>query len=88
MSRFRPIAAYCPTSGSVTAATWSMPGLSADGAATKLRGVTLYDREGGAIARVIEAERAEQVPGGWRLDNVRTYDARMNIVMQASSMMR
>ncbi len=56
------------------------------GPTTKLRGVTLYDREGGAIARVIEAERAEQVPGGWRLDNIRTYDARMNIVMQASSM--
>jgi lipopolysaccharide export system permease protein len=56
------------------------------GAATRLRGVTLYDREGGAIVRVAEAERAEQVPGGWRLDNVRTYDARMNIVMQAKSM--
>jgi lipopolysaccharide export system permease protein len=56
------------------------------GATTKLRGVTLYDREGGAIARVSEAERAEQVPGGWRLDNVRTYDAQMNIVMQSSSM--
>ena len=56
------------------------------GPTTRLRGVTLYDREGGAIVRVAEAERAEQVPGGWRLDNVRTYDARMNIVMQSNSM--
>ena len=56
------------------------------GPATRLRGVTLYDREGGAITRVVEAERAEQVAGGWRLDNVRTYDARMNIVMRAGSM--
>lgn len=56
------------------------------GLTTRLRGVTLYDREGGAIVRVAEAERGEQVPGGWRLDNVRTYDARMNIVMQSKSM--
>ena len=56
------------------------------GRTTRLRGVTLYDREGGAIVRVVQAERAEQVPGGWRLDNVRTYDARMNIVMQSKSM--
>jgi lipopolysaccharide export system permease protein len=46
----------------------------------------MYDREGGAIVRVVEAERAEQVPGGWRLDNVRTYDTRMNVVMQSGSM--
>ena len=56
------------------------------GPSTRLRGVTLYDRENGAIMRVIEAERAEQVPGGWRLDNVRTYDAPMNIVMHSKSM--
>ena len=56
------------------------------GATTKLRGVTFYDRENGAITRVVEAERAEQVPGGWRLDNIRTYDARMNIVMRSTSM--
>ncbi|MCL6698397.1 LPS export ABC transporter permease LptG [Sphingomonas sp. NSE70-1] len=56
------------------------------GPTTKLRGVTMYDREGGAITRVVEAERAEQVAGGWQLDNVRTYDARMNVVMRAPSM--
>jgi lipopolysaccharide export system permease protein len=51
------------------------------GSATRLQGVTIYDREGGALARVVDAERAEQVPGGWRLDKVRSYDARMNIVL-------
>ncbi|HEU0311173.1 MAG TPA: LPS export ABC transporter permease LptG [Sphingomicrobium sp.] len=56
------------------------------GPATQLRGVTLYERENGAIARVVEAERAVHVTGGWRLDNVRTYDARMNIVMKSNSM--
>jgi lipopolysaccharide export system permease protein len=50
------------------------------GPATKLRGVTIYDREQGALASVTEAERGEQVPGGWRLENVRTYDARTNMV--------
>jgi lipopolysaccharide export system permease protein len=48
---------------------------------TRLQGVTIYDRERGAIVRVVDADRAEQVPGGWRLDNIRTYDARMNMIM-------
>jgi len=51
------------------------------GATATLRGVTIYDREQGALTRVTEAERADQVPGGWRLENIRTYDARMNLVM-------
>ncbi len=53
--------------------------VSGNGPTTRLRGVTIYERERGALARVIEADRAEQVPGGWRLENVRTYDALMNI---------
>lgn len=56
------------------------------GAATSLRGVTIYDREGGAITKVIDAERAVQVPGGWRLEGVRTYDAPMNMVMRQEQM--
>jgi lipopolysaccharide export system permease protein len=52
------------------------------GSQTRLRDVTIYEREGGALARVIDADRAEQVPGGWRLENVRTYDAPMNIQMR------
>ena len=56
------------------------------GAATKLRGITLYEREQGAIRRVVDAERAQQVPGGWRLEDVRTYDADMNIVMRQDEM--
>jgi lipopolysaccharide export system permease protein len=51
------------------------------GPTAKLRGVTIYDREEGALARVTEADSAEQVPGAWRLENVRTYDARTNMVM-------
>jgi lipopolysaccharide export system permease protein len=56
------------------------------GSSTQLRGVSIYQREGGAIARVLQAERAEQVPGAWRLENVRTYDARMNLAMRQDRM--
>ncbi len=52
------------------------------GAQTRLQDVTIYERDRGALVRVTDVERAEQVPGGWRLENVRTYDANMNIVMR------
>jgi lipopolysaccharide export system permease protein len=56
------------------------------GRATRLQNVTIYDREEGALARVMDADSAEQVPGGWRLEKVRTYDAHMNMVMSQQSM--
>jgi lipopolysaccharide export system permease protein len=56
------------------------------GGGTQLRGVTIYERESGSIVRVIDAERAGQVPGAWRLEGTRTYDARMNMVMRANDM--
>jgi len=46
----------------------------------------MFERDHGAITRVIDAERAEQVPGAWRLENVRTYDATMNMVMHQDEM--
>jgi lipopolysaccharide export system permease protein len=52
------------------------------GSETRLQDVSIYDREGGALGRVVDADGAEQVPGGWRLNNVRTYDARTNMVMR------
>lgn len=57
-----------------------------NGSTTKLRGVTIYERENGAMARVVDAERADQVPGGWQLRTVRTYDARTNMVMSYPEM--
>ena len=56
------------------------------GAHTQLRGVSIFEREEGAIVRVIEADRAEYGAGAWKLDNVRTYDADMNIVMRRPEM--
>ena len=52
------------------------------GASTRLQDVSIYDREGGELRRVVDAASAEQVPGGWRLDSVRVYDSQMNIVMR------
>jgi len=52
------------------------------GPQTRLRDVTIYEREAGALVRVIDSKRAEQVPGAWRLADIRTYDARMNIQMR------
>jgi lipopolysaccharide export system permease protein len=44
--------------------------------------VTIYDREGIALKRVITARRAVPQPqsGDWLLENVRIYDASMNFV--------
>ncbi|HET9354018.1 MAG TPA: LptF/LptG family permease, partial [Sphingomicrobium sp.] len=56
------------------------------GEATQLRGISIFEREGGAIARVIEAERATYASGAWKLENVRTYDSQMNIVMRQPEM--
>ena len=56
------------------------------GDATQLRGISIFEREGGAIARVIEAERASYESGAWKLDKVRTYDSQMNIVMRQPEM--
>jgi lipopolysaccharide export system permease protein len=50
------------------------------GPSLQLQGVTLYDRQGGALQRVIDADRAVQSDGAWRLENVRAYDTAMNVV--------
>lgn len=52
------------------------------GASFHAEGVSIYDREGdpAALVRVIRAERATPQGNAWRLDNVRIYDTRMNVV--------
>jgi lipopolysaccharide export system permease protein len=44
------------------------------GPATRLTGVTVYDRQGGTLVRTIEAERGLPAEGGWRLENVTVFD--------------
>ncbi|MBA3511774.1 LPS export ABC transporter permease LptG [Sphingomonas sp.] len=49
-------------------------------------GVSIYDREGGTLRRVIDAERARPAGGAWLLENVRVYDATMNLVRRHDQM--
>ena len=56
------------------------------GPTTRLRGVTIYERENGAIVRVIDAEQAEQAEGAWRLEDVRIYDADMSVRLRQPRM--
>jgi lipopolysaccharide export system permease protein len=44
--------------------------------------VTIYDRTGGELQRVIQADRAVPRPGSddWKLENVSIYDANMSVV--------
>jgi lipopolysaccharide export system permease protein len=49
--------------------------------------VTIFDRAGGALQRKIDADRAVPRPGGdWLLQNVRIYDANMNVERTVPSM--
>ena len=60
---------------------------SGRGPMLQLQGVTIYDRSGGALQRVIEAERGIQADGGWRLEEVRSYDTMMNVVRRQPQVM-
>jgi lipopolysaccharide export system permease protein len=50
------------------------------GAAARLEGVTIYQREGETLRGMIDARSARQRPGGWRLYDARAYDTDMNVV--------
>ena len=43
-------------------------------------GVTIYERDGGVLQRVIRAGRADPIGGAWKLSDVRLYDSSMNMV--------
>ena len=58
--------------------------VSGRGSNLQLQDVTIYDRHGGALQRVMDAERAVQAGNAWRLEKVRTYDTAMNVVRRAS----
>jgi lipopolysaccharide export system permease protein len=56
------------------------------GARARLEGVTIYQRDEGAITGMIDARSARQRPGGWRLFDVRIYDTGMNVVRKQATM--
>ncbi|QNM84054.1 LPS export ABC transporter permease LptG [Sphingomonas sabuli] len=49
-------------------------------------GLTIYDRERGALARIVEAERAYPRDGDWQLQDVTVYDSGMNVVRRVPEM--
>ena len=57
------------------------------GAATGLTGVTIYDRDGGALKSVVTGSRATQVRGGWRLADVTRFDVARGVRTSAPVML-
>ena len=49
-------------------------------------GLSIYDREGGVLQRIIQADRADPQNGAWKLSKVRVYDSSMNIVRRIPEM--
>ena len=49
------------------------------GAATQLRNVTIYDRSGNRLQRVIRATAARPISDGWRLTGVRAFDVNRGV---------
>jgi lipopolysaccharide export system permease protein len=56
------------------------------GNAFRVQGVTIYQRNHGAIQRIIDADRAAPDGAQWRLDDVRVYDSAMNLVRKVPTM--
>lgn len=88
---YRPI----PPESGVTSNVWVLNGedliragrVSGRGPNFRIDNLTIYDRSGGVLSRVIRAEAAVPVPGGdWLLKNARIYDAAMNLVMKRPQM--
>lgn len=44
------------------------------GAATRLNDVSIYDRTGGTLVKIITADTGTLTPQGWRLTNAQTFD--------------
>lgn len=83
---YRPLP---PESGIITN-VWLMAGedlikarhVIGRGSAARIQGLTIYDREGNRLRRVVNAERAVQSDGAWRLEDVQVYDSAMNVVLR------
>jgi lipopolysaccharide export system permease protein len=82
---YKPI----PPASGVSANVWLLDGddliragmISGRGARMVLRNVSIYDRSGGVLQRVVNADRAIPEPDGrWLLQKVRIYDANQNVV--------
>ena len=48
----------------------------------RLEGVTIYNRTGGTLREILDADRGVRVPGGWELSNVRLFSVDTGRVAQ------
>ena len=82
-----------PTSG-ILSNVWLLQGsdlvragiVSGRGSGMVLHQVGVYDRTGGVLQRVINADRARPAGRGWLLQQVQIYDANMNVVRRSGEM--
>jgi lipopolysaccharide export system permease protein len=56
------------------------------GTSFRAEGLTIYERQGGELARIVDAARAVPDGSAWRLDDVRVYDSSMNLVRKLPHM--
>jgi lipopolysaccharide export system permease protein len=85
---YKPI----PPASGILSNVWLLQGddlvraglVSGRGAGMVLHDVTLYDRTGGVLQRVINADTARPAKGAWVLRNVQIYDANMNVVRRGA----
>jgi len=87
---YRPI----PPSSGVLSNVWLLDGddmvrariVSGRGAHMTLHDVSLYDRTGGVLQRVINAQTARPKGGSWDLQRVQVYDATQNVIRRMPRM--
>jgi len=60
--------------------------LSGAGATTVLQDVTIYDRADNRLLRVVMADSARPVDGGWRLANARVFDVARGTLTQTTTL--
>lgn len=79
-----------PPDSSILSNVWVLSGdnlvragvVTGRGAAMRAGRVTIYERSGGIVQRIVHADEASPLPGGtgWRLTNIKVFDANMNVV--------
>lgn len=89
---YKPI----PPDSGILANVWLMNGddliragrVGSYGGGFHVDNISIYERQGGALRRVIRADRADPIAGStdWRLQNARVYDAGMNLVVRKAQM--
>ena len=57
--------------------------VSGRGNATRLQGFTLYNRNGGVLIEMINADQAVRVAQGWQISNVRRFDVARGTISRA-----